>query len=160
METLEQIRPSERLRVYDLVGEAGIDVSDWANYKRSKSPSTNPNYCYDWAFTGNDKVALCLWFDEMETLEGIVCQNLDYRRISASPRLWNPTQRKRALKADLAIQLAWRRSFPVRVIVVDGSRRGDADDRTRSMVERRLLDPRPWRVAAYDDDGPCCLERC
>ena len=33
----------------DLVKLAGVDVSDWANFK-GKHASTNPKYCYEWSF--------------------------------------------------------------------------------------------------------------
>ena len=48
---IDFLRPRELRHVYDLVREAGLDVSDWANYKRPKSPQTNPKYCYEWALT-------------------------------------------------------------------------------------------------------------
>jgi predicted HNH restriction endonuclease len=88
-----------------------------------------------------------------------VFQKLNYREIAASRRHWNQTQRKRAAAMDHAIQFSRIKKVPIRVIVVDGSRRNDADDESRSVVERRFLDPEPWHVAAYDADGNCRLQR-
>lgn len=145
--------------VYRLVKEAGLDVTDWANYDRPNTPQTNPKYCYEWAFEAPDQVVVCLWFGEMQQEEETVFQKLNYREIAASRRRWNQTQRKRAAVMDHAIQFSRIKNVPIRVIVVDGSRRSDADDEGRSRVERRLLDPEPWHVAAYDVDGNCRLQR-
>jgi hypothetical protein len=153
------LKPVSHSRVYDLVRDAGVDVSGWADYKRSEHPASNPNFCYEWAFEASDRVVVCLWFQEMQTAGDVVFQNLNYRAIAASRRNWNATQRERAATMDHAIQFARLKYVPIRVIVVDGSRRSDADDQSRSKVERRLLDPVSWFVAAYDEDGNCRLQR-
>lgn len=156
---ISALKPSEHFRVYDLVRDAGLDVSDWANYKRPHLPQTNPKYCYEWAFEAQDCVVVCLWFEEMQQDGTAVFQTLNYREIAASRRHWNQTQRERAAVMDHAIQFSRIKKVPIRVIVVDGSRRNDADDEGRSHVERRLLDPQPWQVADYDADGNCRLQR-
>ena len=156
---LTELKPLSKQLVYDLVTQAGIGTMDWANYRRSKAPASNPKYCYNWSFEGPDRVVVCLWFEEMRLEEGVVFQTLNYREIAASRRHWNATQRKRAAGMDHAIQLARNKRLPIRVIVVDGSRRNDADDESRSYVERRLLDLETWHVANYDDDGNCRLQR-
>jgi hypothetical protein len=156
---IQSLKPAEHLRIYDLVREAGVDVSDWANYKRPNFPQTNPKYCYEWAFEAHDRVVVCLWFEEMQPEGTAVFQKLNYREIAASRRHWNKTQRERAAVMDHAIQFSRIKKVPIRVIVVDGSRRNDADDESRSVVERRFLDPEPWHVAAYDADGNCRLQR-
>jgi len=155
---IASLKPSTHFRVYDLVRETGVDVSGWSDYKRSEHPASNPNYCYEWAFEGADRVVVCLWFQEMQVAEKVILQNLNYRAIAAARRQWNTSQRKRAATMDHAIQFARLKHASIRVIVVDGSRRNDADDKSRSKVERRFLDPMPWFVAAYDDDGNCRLQ--
>lgn len=46
-----ELKPTSQHRVIDLVRQAGVDVSDWSDYKHgAKSPGANPNYCYEWAF--------------------------------------------------------------------------------------------------------------
>lgn len=156
---IPSLNPTSHLRVYDLVREAGLDVSGWSDYKRSEHPASNPKFCYEWAFEGTDRVVVSLWFQEMQLSDETVFQNLNYRAIAAARQQWNATQRKRAATMDHAIQFARLKRFPIRVIVIDGSRRNDADDESRSEVERRFLDPVPWFVAAYDDDGNCRLQR-
>lgn len=49
-ELKELLRPTEPNRVIDLVEQAGLDISDWANFK-GDSPRWNPKYCYDRFFT-------------------------------------------------------------------------------------------------------------
>ena len=57
--SLEGIRPRERHRVMDLVAEAGVDVSDWANGKGGAAKATaNPRYCYEWAFVEPKKLVV------------------------------------------------------------------------------------------------------
>lgn len=60
------LKPTERHRVYDLVREAGVDISDWSNYRRPEHPSSNPKYCYNWAFEGTDPFDHCLWHQQMQ----------------------------------------------------------------------------------------------
>ena len=155
---MNELKPATHLRVYDLVREAGLDVSDWSNYRRSKSPASNPNYCYEWAFEAPDRVVLCLWYEEMEHEGAQVFQRLNFQTTRPEHRHWSASQRARAERMDHTIRLANIKRLPVRVIVVDGSRRGN-DEEAASKVERRLLDPVSWFVASYDDDGNCRLQR-
>jgi hypothetical protein len=64
---IESLRPSSRRRVIDLVRDAGIDVSDWANYGNGRKPAAaNPKYCYEWAFVEPGKVVvLNLWYADL-----------------------------------------------------------------------------------------------
>ncbi len=76
---MDVLRPSNKHLVYDLVREAGLDVSDWANYRRPESPAANPKYCYEWAFWNAAKktVVLCLWFSAMKNDRGGIFQSLN-----------------------------------------------------------------------------------
>jgi hypothetical protein len=156
---ISALKPTIRLLVYDLVREAGLDVSDWANYKRSESPASNPKYCYEWAFDSTDRVVLCLWHTEMQQSGPTIFQELNYRTAGTEHRYWSANQKERSWRMDHAIRKAFIGKLPIRVIIVDGSRRGD-DEKGASKVERRMLDPEPWFVASYDDDtGNALLER-
>ena len=148
----------------DLVSEAGLDTSDWANYA-GKHPASNPRYCYEWVFTqeGRPSVA-CLWFANIEhTPDGSVQQRLNLWEVAkkheALPERSNVAKRARAL--DLALQTAFRKQVPIRIIVVDGDQADlVAQNKRSSRVERRMLDPVPWRVAEYDwSTGDCVLVR-
>ncbi len=159
MSTSANLEPAVRLLVYDLVREAGLDVSDWSNYKRSESPASNPKYCYEWAFEGTDRVVLCLWHSEMQQFGSTIIQELNYRTAGTEHWHRSANQKNRSWRMDHAIRKAFIRKLPIRVIIVDGSRRGD-DEKGASKVERRLLDPQTWYAASYDDDtGNARLER-
>lgn len=152
--------PTERLRVYDLVREVGIDVAPWADFE-GDHPASNPKFCYNWAFFDTVRwlVVICLWHEEAELDEKGYFQRQNYREIAAAKHLWKPSQCKRAGQMDKALQFAKNRNLPVRVILLIGSRREDSDDESRSSVEERCLDPEPWHVSEYDDDGACVLRR-
>ena len=152
--------PTQRLRVYDLVREVGIDVAPWADFE-GDHPASNPKFCYNWAFfdTIRRLVVICLWHVEAELDEKGHFQRLNYREIAAAKHRWKPSQCKRAGQMDKALQFAKNRNLPVRVILLIGSRREDSDDESRSRVEQRCLDSEPWHVAEYDDDGACVLRR-
>ena len=62
---------------------------------------------------------------------------------------------------DLALQTAFRKRSPIRVIVVDGDQADlVAQNAQSSKVERRSLDPAAWTVAEYDwSTGDCLLVR-
>ena len=153
--TVADLCPTEKLRVYDLVSAAGIDVSDWANF-RGRVPSSNPKYCYDWVFVGSDRIAICLWHREMRQIDSLIFQDLNYRFLSeTSPKPW---WRRRGARMDSAFRQAWEHKWAVRVIVVDGFRNANAEE--TSSVNQRLLDPVPWFVSSYDyQNGDCRIIR-
>ncbi|NWO11379.1 HNH endonuclease [Chromohalobacter salexigens] len=156
MTILDEIEPTRRQRVYDLVHAAGVDVSHWDVSKgNSRSAASNPKYCFDWSFVGESAVVLNLWHDGMEEREGIVRYALNPRQTAEKA-----TGRRllRARQMDAAIQTAMRARLPIRAIVNAGNRK-NASNRTTS-VKRRLLDPVAWRVESYDDaTGHCTLVR-
>jgi len=164
LDPLEAIRPNERLRVMDLVRDAGIDVSDWANYK-GRHPAANPKYCYEWAFIDKSNVAVFnLWFEDMEAdASGAISQQMNYRQfaIKIEANGGRPVWGKRARNLDLALQDAIRQKLPVRVIVNEGSRADiERNAEIASKVERRRLDDLNWTIAEYDwKTGDCRIVR-
>lgn len=108
----EELKPTEKRQVYDLLQDAGMDVSDWSNYKRPKVPAANPKYCYNWAFIQGDLVVLCLWLEQMKEDERGIYQILNYREINASARE-NSVRRRRAGEMDDAFQAAKNRKLPI-----------------------------------------------
>jgi len=152
--------PTQRLRVYDLVREVGIDVGPWADFD-GEHPASNPKFCYNWAFfdTVRRLVVICLWHAETEQDTSGHFQRRNYREIAAAKHRWKPSQCKRAGQMDTALQFAKKRSLQINVIVLVGSRREDSSDESSSKVEQRCLDPEPWHVAEYHDDGACVLRR-
>jgi len=104
---LSDLNPTEKQLVYDLVREAGLDVSDWANFE-GPNPATNPKYCYEWAFEGADRVVLCLWYDEMQEANGTIFQLMNFRKVALEYDR-HPTKSiwcKRARSMDHALQSA------------------------------------------------------
>ena len=160
---LLHLKPQSKQLVYDLVTQAGVDTSDWANFEGAH-PAANPKYCFDWAFWDESKktVVVCLWFSLMREEAGEIFQIQNMRALASmsghrDPSI--PVRAKRARRLDMAFQLAYNRGLPVRVIVVDGIRRGE-DGADASDVERRMLDPVSWSIVSYDrDTGDCCLKR-
>lgn len=165
MSEIEELRPATRNRIIDLVGAAGVDTSEWADFKGgADKAATNPKFCYEWAFIEADKlVVLNLWYASMQERDGEIFQDLNQREVAAryavSPR--KPAWERRSLRMDTALQAAVRGALPVRVVVCDGTMR-DIDDSESgpSRVERRMLDPKPWAVTSYDwATGACTVTR-
>ncbi|TXH73223.1 MAG: HNH endonuclease [Lysobacteraceae bacterium] len=161
---LDEIRPTERRRVIDLVREAGLDVSDWADFK-GDNPAENPKYCYEWAFTDHATLAvLNLWYESMFVDEsGHLSQQMNYRRfaIDLESKGGHAIWARRARALDLALQDSVRLNFPIRVIVNEG-RRQDIEQGSdkASKVARRRLDVQLWSIAKYDwMTGDCLLVR-
>jgi hypothetical protein len=156
---LKNLRPVEKCLVMDLVSKAGIDVSDWSNYKKgATAPAANPKYCYEWSF--NDPagrfVLYSTWYVNLLLNGDEIYQQFNLRQTAES--LTGP-QRKRAINADFAMQKAARLGLPVRVIICDGpGTRRDAATLASAKVERRELDEEPWFVKSYAD-GACVLVR-
>jgi hypothetical protein len=152
---LHSLEPTERMPVMDLVREAGIDVTDWVNTRGR--PASNPKYCYEWAFKQDKQVVLLnLWHANLEIAGGLIVQRLNLRQ-SASRLAGN--QQRRAIDMDVAVQHAWRYRLPVRVVVLTGVMRDIEAEETSSKVSKRRLDPLPWAVTSYDEDGNCWLTR-
>ena len=46
---LEELKLTSHRKVIELVEEAGVDVSDWQNFKGgSGKAASNPKHCYEW----------------------------------------------------------------------------------------------------------------
>lgn len=153
MTQLEQLRPTTKLRLYDLVREAGLDASDWANFKGGAAKAAaNPKYCYEWSFVQGTVVILNLWYDSLDERGGTVSSRFNIRatlRHHAQPSgraVWQ----KRARALDEAVRQAFEQHLLVRAIINAGTMRKPGDT-TKSIVKRRVLDPAPWYVAKYDN---------
>lgn len=165
MAKLSEIIPTARQRVIDLVAAAGMDVSDWGNFKGGKEKAaSNPKYCYEWSFIEAKKlVVLNLWYASMQERDATIFQDLNLREVAhrygREPR--KPAWERRSRNMDLAIQAAVRDKLPIRVVICDGEMRDiENDDSEPSRVEKRLLDPIPWAVTAYDwNNGACTVTR-
>jgi hypothetical protein len=152
-----ELVPKEKERVIDLVEEAGLDITDWANFAGGKArAASNPKYCYEWAFIEPNKaVVLNLWLNSMAEKNGHIVQQLKVREwsgdVGRSPSVWP----KRAEKIEEAIRTAYSLKLPVRVIVCDGIQR-EPNDTLPSQVKTRLLDSKTWAVTAYDVNTSAC----
>jgi len=161
MSKLSEILPTNSPRMIDLVEAAGVNVSDWGNFKGGKEKAaSNPKYCYEWSFVEPKKVVvLNLWHDLMEeNADGIIMRSINMREFASK----RPSpERERAIKMDEAIQTAIKEKLPIRVIVLGGRRRNISNPTEEaSRVSKRLLDPEVWIVANYDrQNGDCMLRR-
>lgn len=161
MSLLPGLRPAASCRIIDLVGEAGVDVSDWANFKGGpEKAAMNPKYCYEWSYVEPGKVVvLNLWYEQMQEQGETILQVVNMR--SLADACGHPAQAKRAVKMDFALQKAFREGLPVRVVICDGQREDITSKNTKaSKVERRMLDAMPWAVTDYvSETGDCTLTR-
>jgi hypothetical protein len=149
---LQSIRPAKKDQVFDLVEEAGFDVSDWiASSNDARGYKANPKYCYEWSFVEPGRVVILnLWFDQMREEDGLVVQRNNFRQ-DAAANAGKPIWARRATKLDESLQQALRDNLPVRVIVNDGARRRQRDpDAHASRVTARELDSELWTITQYD----------
>ena len=161
------VRPTIKRPVRELLIEAGHDVLDWSTTAKGE-PLANPNDNISrntaWSFPGKDNEPLvaCIWFD------GLVISNygiyydgndrayrqqlLDLdkgeRRNDIRNRLRTWTNRSRNL--DFAIQSAYKKNQPVRLIIVDGNDVDESETDRAATVSARSLDPAVWWVHSYD----------
>jgi len=156
---LEFLKPSDRLRVMDLVESTGIDVSDWSNFKGGvDKAASNPRYCYEWSYEDHNKklIVLNLWYENLSVQDGEIVQKLNLRDTAKNAA--SSPQSRRATKMDFSLQKAARLNWPVRVIICDGGRRDSSA--TKSSADSRLLDSELWYVKTYSSDsGDCVLVR-
>jgi 5-methylcytosine-specific restriction enzyme A len=159
---LDELKPSDKRLVMDLLSEAGFDVSDWKNYK-GRSPASNPRYCYNWSFEQpGEQIAVCLWHRDLRQEAGRIV----YRRKPRVMRLrpdasgavtWN----RRSQEFGENLEIAYLQRLPIRVIIVDGSQRDPAEVKSKaSIVRARRLDEVPWAVTELDlATGECLVVR-
>lgn len=155
---VEDLKPKERLRIMDLVSEAGIDVSDWANFKGGEGKAaSNPKYCYEWSYENTNKsiIVLNLWYEDIKFLNGSIIQSLNMRKVAQD--VTTSPQSRRAIKMDFSLQKAARLNWPLRVIICDGVQHEQTTGRVKSTAETRLLDSELWYVQSYDSDSGDCL---
>ncbi|WP_194586604.1 hypothetical protein [Vibrio anguillarum] len=154
---LEFLKPKERLRVMDLVGSVGIDVTDWANFKGGiERAASNPKYCYEWSYEDRKKnlIVLNLWYDALLVEENVIFQQLNLRE--TAEKTANGAQKRRAFNMDFSLQRAVRLDLDVRVIICNGRRKNES----ASKAEIRILDAETWYVESYNSDsGECKLRR-
>jgi 5-methylcytosine-specific restriction protein A len=162
---LAELKPKAKKRIIDLVSAAGIDVSDWADFKGgAKRAASNPKYCYEWSFVDPGRiVVLNLWHASMDERNGIVSidMNLPKNVSRYSKHVGTGVWRARAEKFDRAIQDAVKNHLPIRVVVMDGEMRDANNPKSKaSRVKYRLLDPVAWAVTSYDwETADCTLTR-
>ena len=137
---LEAIRPgANKLRVIDVVREAGFDVAKW---DRPDGPaSNNPKYCYEWCFAENGITLFFVWHDEMEVIEDAPALRLNMRDAIANAK--GPRGR-RARDFDDAMIDAYERAAPVKTAILE---RVSPD---RPTPRARQLDTHYWLVTEYD----------
>lgn len=156
MTTLAELKPSKLHFIMDLVAQAGIDVSDWSNFKGGPTKArVNPKYCYEWAFDDGEKVVITLWHDELVCENGVIQRQFNVEAHVRAER--NGTRKARRERLRAALFRAREAHLPIRVIIVDGTR-GKLGE-TTSTVTARLLDPTPWAVAEIRSDGEVLLRR-
>jgi 5-methylcytosine-specific restriction protein A len=160
MSQLIEILPKHKPNLIDLVKAAGVDVRKWSNGKGGKArASTNPKFCYNWAFIEPNKVVvLNLWYEHMKERNEVISIHLNNRGFALELR---GRQKSRSGDVDEAIKMAMNQNLPIRVIVQSGDLRDIRNPEERpSEVSKRLLDPVPWAVTSYDTDtGDCTLTR-
>jgi hypothetical protein len=148
-------RPTQKLVVMELLREAGVDVSDWRNYK-GKHPSANPKYCYNWSFEQPGELfVVCIWHSSLSQENGKIVFRRGTKpqeRKGTGASVW----KKREADFRYALEQAYRQQLPVRVILLEGERRS----KQASRVHSRLLDPIHWAVREYNlETGSCLLVR-
>ncbi|GAB5351544.1 HNH endonuclease [Qipengyuania sp. 483] len=149
---LEQIRPREKRKVFDLVEEAGFDTTDWIDsFSKPTGYKANPKYCYEWSFVEPEKVAILnLWFRNMRFENGQILQRNNFRE-DARGNAGHSTWVKRALKLDETLKSIMRDGLIVRVVINDGEMRERGNPNAKaSKVLARELDPELWTLTHYD----------
>ena len=151
------LKPTKLERIYDVVEAAGIDVTPWHTAKGDYS--SNPNFCYRWAFEGNKVALLCIWFHSINWVDGawVSAGNARARqqeRSAAGADHWDQAVRNRtkrwaksAYQLDEVIKQVYRNKLEVRVCIVDT--RTTTGEFEAAKADYRALDPMPWKLT-YD----------
>ena len=162
MTNIADLKPKYKPTVMSLAQEAGLDVSDWGNFKGGKKrAASNPKYCYNWSYIEPGKlVILNLWYSAMKHIDGKIVQNINMRKLVNNKNM-KSVWKMRALDMDHHIQVAFKDRLPIRVIINDGIERKRGDPQGEAAkVKKRALDTEPWSIIDYNiKSGQCVLSR-
>jgi 5-methylcytosine-specific restriction protein A len=141
MTALSELRPTKKYEVIDLVKAAGIDVSDWANFKGGKArAAANPKYCFEWSFIEPKKVAvLNLWFEQIKQRGKNIVFDLNF----------NKSPDEKGKRNQARVKLAIREKLPFRIVILDGKM---GNSKKGSIVYKRQLDPAIWQMTALNQN--------
>lgn len=117
--------------------------------------SSDPSACnrYDWSFCGpKDVVVICLWHNNLGiSNEHIIFQNIDFNHLE---NITKGGRFGRCLKMREAVENTFYKKLQLRVVI------GLTLDGSYKTVDKRVLDPVPWRVENFDiNTGNCTLKR-
>jgi 5-methylcytosine-specific restriction protein A len=89
MTLLDELKPTSKPNLIDLLYKAGVNVKDWANFKGGiAKAASNPKYCYEWSFLEANKVVVVnLWYAELKVKNGRVSREFNLRALSSSTLL-------------------------------------------------------------------------
>ena len=137
-----ELLPSEKPRMIDLVAAAGFNVADWANYAGGPDKAAaNPKYCYEWCYEQEGMFLLNLWYENMLFERSGVFQKLNLR---GRPTDIKGIRKARAKRFDAIVERAFLTGSHPRAIIQHRSSVGSGG------VETRLLDKAPWTVTDYN----------
>lgn len=140
--SLEELKPTTKPKVIDLVAKAGLEVADWGNCKGGpQKASSNPKYCYEWCFEQEGLYVFNLWFENLKTEAEAIYQHLNIRTL---PSNLVGIRRVRANRFDEAIRAAYETGSNPRVIILHREEFG------KGSASARMLDQVPWTVVKYD----------
>ncbi len=170
---LDDLRPTSKSAVIDLVAEADISVDDW-NVTESGEPvsfpRSNPRYCYNWSFgSAREGFLLCVWHQSLKTSAGNIVFDenlLEHGRHKQQVARTHPDRKirdraqahaRRSFAFYEACHVSYLRGLPLRVILNEGSRRDRENLDESSEVALRELDPERWFVQRFDENTGDCL---
>src|SRR5436305_7545196 len=120
MTDLLALKPTLKPLVIDLVREAGVDVSDWSNFKGT-NPAMNPKYCYNWSFQKPGELIVALFFhDDLAVVGNEIIHDHNIRLRDGRLGGKGAAQwKKRADELDENLRLAYRDGLPIRAVILD-----------------------------------------
>ncbi len=148
MAEISDLPTLKRRTVYELMKVIGFDVRSWA-FSKTKSPASNPKYCYEWAFTDKDeRVAVNVWHRNLKKRNATWMVEINAERTAISDP--NATRRRRAQHLNRVLAQSYAAGLPVHVVLLAGNAK---------RVFRRALDSQLWAVTDHRRNGAFILTR-
>lgn len=149
---LAQLRPTNKTSVYEVLRQAGFDMSSWevaGNGRAIPNPAVTGK-AYAWSFhdTNTNQHAFMLWFDEMRVVDGAIRYRRSWREVIKELEEHRPQTARRA--EDFLRHFSnLKDGSLVRVGVVEGSQASANDDESSKVTSRRL-DSEYWYRSFWD----------
>lgn len=151
MSTIDNIRPTRRRTVLEILNSLNFETTKWYNCADPDRAAANPAFCYNWSFydVKSNQIVLNVWIEDLlERNNLIYLKRNSYNDVNKD--IHDPRRHRRAIFYRELLRKAYDEQIYINVILLSGN---DGHSKYRD------IDNEKWIVASYDADENYMLVR-